>query len=125
MVVTKKLNNLIKNLNSLNKSQLKYVISIVDEHTLELFREIFLNLNYNTLKINNDKSKKLFEKMHKNKAICEAIANNEIPVKKRRQYLKSQAGSGLITLALSVLAPVIAGLISDATSKKECLFYSI
>lgn len=44
MVIKRQLKLLVKNLNGLNKKQLKYFINIMDPKTLELFSEIFLNL---------------------------------------------------------------------------------
>ena len=44
MVIKRRLKLLVKNLNGLNKKQMKYFISIMDQKTLELFSEIFLNL---------------------------------------------------------------------------------
>lgn len=118
MPPNKKLYKLVKNLNSLSKKQLHYVLNLIDDSTIEMFKEIFMNLNYNTLDLDNEKSKKMFEDMKKNKEICEALASSDTTPKKMRQYLKRQAGSGFLTLALSVLAPAIASLISTAATKK-------
>lgn len=98
---------------------MKYVLNLINDDTMELFRQIFLNLNYNTLNLKGEKAEKLLGLMRKNQNICEAIANEDVPIKTRRKYLKKQSGSGLITLALSVLAPVIANLVADAVSKKK------
>ena len=117
MPLNKKTSQLIKNLNGLNKKQLKFVIGLLDADTMEFFRELFLNLNFNTLKINNSQSKKLFNQMRKNQQACEAIADPRISAKRRRSHLRKQAGTGIVTLALSVLGPIVAGLISDAISK--------
>ena len=118
MPPNKKLFKLVKNLNSMSKKQLHYVLNLIDNDTIDMFKEIFMNLNYNTLGLENEKSKKMFEEMKKNKEICEALASSDTSPRKMRQYLKRQAGSGFLTLALSVLAPAIASLISTATSKK-------
>ena len=118
MSPTKKLYKLVKNLNSLNKKQLQYVINLIDDDTTDLFREIFLNLNYNTMGLDDTKAKKMFERMKADKDVCEALASSATTPKKMRQYLKRQAGSGFLSLAFSVLAPVLAGLISDVATKK-------
>lgn len=119
MPLTKKTSLIVQNLNSLNKKQLKFIIAHLDQETLELFRQIFLNLNFNTLSINNENSKKLFALMRKNRKICEAIADPHTSIHKRKSYLKKQVGNGLISLALTTLVPVIANLISSAVSKKK------
>ena len=119
MTLDKKTANLIKNLNSLSKKQLKYILNLIDDETLEIFREIFLNLNFNTLEIKNEASKKLFDQMKKNKKVCEEIASRKTHPKMRRRLLKRQTGSGLLTLAISVLAPVVANLIANAVAKKK------
>ena len=117
--IDKKITNLIKHLNTLSKAQLKYVLNLVDDDTLELFRQIFFNLNYNTLNLKGEKAEKLLSLMRNNQKMCEAIADDEVPVKIRRKYLKRQSASGLVTLALSVLAPVIANLVANAATKKK------
>ena len=117
--IDKKIINLIKHLNTLNKAQMKYVLNLVNDDTLELFRRIFFNLNYNTLNLKGEKADKLLSLMRNNQKMCEAIANEEVPVKMRRKYLKRQSASGLVTLALSVLAPVIANLVANAVTKKK------
>lgn len=114
-----KVRNLVKNLNSLKKRELKYIMTLIDDDTLDVFREIFLNLNYNTLNLKGGKAEKLITLMRANQKMCEDIANKDTPNKIRKRYLKRQTGSGLITLALSVLAPVIANLVADAVSKKK------
>ena len=119
MPLNKKTSLLVQNLNSLSKKQLKFIISLLDEQTIEFFREIFLNLNFNTLSINNENSKKLFTLMRKNRKICEAIADPNTSINKRKIYLKKQVGNGLITLALTTLAPIVANLIANAVSKKK------
>ena len=77
MPPNKKLYKLVKNLNSLSKKQLHYVLNLIDDSTIEMFKEIFMNLNYNTLDLDNEKSKKMFEDMKKNKEICEALASSD------------------------------------------------
>lgn len=119
MPLNRKTSMIVKNLNSLNKSQLKFVIDLLDQETIELFRQIFLNLNFNSLSINNENSKKLFALMRKNRKICEDIADPHTSLHKRKRYLKKQVGNGLISLALTTLVPVIANLISNAVSRKK------
>ena len=115
MPPNKKLYKMVRNLNSLSKKQLHYILNLIDDETVDMFKEIFMNLNYNTLELDDDKSKKMFEQMKKNKEIYEVLASSDTTPRKMRQYLKKQAGSGFLSLALSVLAPAIASLISTAT----------
>ena len=65
MPPNKKLFKLVKNLNSMSKKQLHYVLNLIDNDTIDMFKEIFMNLNYNTLGLENEKSKKMFEEMKK------------------------------------------------------------
>ena len=106
---------MVRNLNSLSKKQLHYILNLIDDDTVDMFKEIFMNLNYNTLGLDDDKSKKMFDQMKENKEIYEVLASSDTTPRKMRQYLKKQAGSGFLSLALSVLAPAIASLISTAT----------
>ena len=116
--VDRKVRTLINRLNSLKKADLKYVISLMDDHSLDMFREVFLNLNYNTLNLKGENADKLIKLMRSNQKMCEAIADKNVPNKTRKRYLKKTTGAGLVTLALSILAPAIASLVGNAISKK-------
>ena len=116
--VDRKVRTLINQLNTLKKSDVKYIISLMDEDSLELFREIFLNLNYNTLNLKGGNADKLISLMRSNQKMCEAIADKNTPSKLRKRYLKKTTGSGLVSLALSILAPAIASLVGSAVAKK-------
>ena len=56
--------------------------------------------------------------MRSNQTMCEAIADKNTPRKLRKRYLKKTTGSGLISLALSILAPALASLVGGAVAKK-------
>ena len=116
--IDRKVRTLINHLNSLKKADLKYVVSLMDDDTLEMIREIFLNLNYNTLNLKGESAEKLINLMRSNQKICEAIADKNTSNKLRKRYLKKTTGSGLVSLALSILAPTIASLVGGAISKK-------
>ena len=116
--VDRKVRKLINQLNALKKSDVKYIISLMDDDSLDMFREIFLNLNYNTLNLKGENADKLISLMRSNQKMCEAIADRNTPNKLRKRYLKKTTGSGLISLALSILAPALASLVGGAVAKK-------
>ena len=90
----------------------------MDSDGLDILREIFLNLNYNTLNLKGENAEKLINLMRSNQTMCEAIADKNTPNKLRKRYLKKTTGSGLVSLALSILAPALASLVGSAVSKK-------
>ena len=55
--------------------------------------------------------------MKKHEIDCKNIANKDLPISKRKKYISQQVGSGLITSAISILAPIIAGAIANAAKK--------
>lgn len=55
--------------------------------------------------------------MKKHETCCKNIANKNLPIATRKKYIGQQVGSGLITSAISILAPIIAGAIANAAKK--------
>lgn len=119
MVLNKKTIQLVKNLNGIKPKQLRYVVNSLDHKTIHLLAEIIHNLNYNSLNLKGAQWNKLLAKMKKNEDCCKKISDPSISLQTRQRLVAKQAGNGLLSMAFSILAPIIGGLIATAVKKKK------
>ena len=53
------------------------------------------------------------------KIAAKKISDPSLSLQTRQRLVAKQAGNGLLSLAFSILAPIIGGLISTAVNKKK------
>ena len=99
--------HLVRWLNSCQKSDLEFILKNLNPRAIHNLCEIFKNVEYNTLKLSGKSRRDINSVMIKNKNSCRLISSDKTPLHKRRLHLKKQVGSGLISLILSALAPIL------------------
>lgn len=103
--------NIIK---KLKKEDLLLLFDLMNDHSKNILCESVYNLLYNlkSLKIQDDKKRKIRRILlpHKNDFVN--IANHKINHTKKNKLLKKQIGSGVFTSLMAVLVPTLISALS-------------
>lgn len=108
--IPKSLFELLETLKYFPSDDLHKMISRLDSKNVDLLCALVHNVVFNTMKIPPSEMKKLKRRMSKNKEEWQLVVNRGITPTKRRNILVKQCGNGLMSLILTLVAPLILGL---------------
>ena len=111
----KKVSRLLKIVKKIKTDDMLFLFNCLNQQAKDLLSELIYNVLHNTscFQLSDKEKKKVRRIVQPHKKEVEYIAKKGGVQSKRNRMLRKQIGNGLITGLISVLAPIVAGLIAN------------
>ena len=103
--------HLVQSLSDLDLKYLPFIVKNLNSKALNMLCQLVHNVSYNTLNICHKDIGRIKRKMRKQKSNWKLVVDKRQPARVKRDILQSQEGSGVLSLIITTIIPLIAGLL--------------
>ena len=98
----------------MSKKKLLHTFDNLPPKSIHDISKVFFNMQYLTDKVNDVRKNKLIDSMRKNKKHYKYISSKCGSIKRKRVQLKTQVGTGLVSLFIASAIPLISEIVRAA-----------